>query len=102
MVKWELIIQATIVICFVMFVFSKDGREDLKKAGKRATVFLTSKRFIVLMIATWFVYKGIDIDPNWMYLAGFFISIDTLQNHNVFSAFAEFLKTNRLVNKENN
>lgn len=65
---------------------------------KKLVTIATSKRFLTLMVATWFVYEGKAIDPNWLLLAGFFIGIDTLQNNQVFIALAEYLKT---VKKKN-
>lgn len=62
---------------------------------------LTSKRFITLMIATWFVYKGIAIDTNWMLLAGFYVGVDTIQNHGVFAAFADFLRNKPVKGQAN-
>jgi hypothetical protein len=40
------------------------------------------------MIATWFVYEGIDIDPNWLLLSGFYIGIDTLKKEGVLNALS--------------
>lgn len=60
----------------------------LKQAFQRLLTNVTSKRFITLMIATWFVYEGIDIDPNWLLLSGFYIGIDTLKKEGVLNALS--------------
>jgi hypothetical protein len=60
----------------------------LKQAFQKLLTNVTSKRFITLMIATWFVYEGIDIDPNWLLLSGFYIGIDTLKKEGVLNALS--------------
>lgn len=72
----------------------------LKKAVVKLIENLSSKRFITLGIATWFVYAGIEIDPNWLMLAGFYIGVDYAKNEGVFAAFAEFLKMKRMATNE--
>lgn len=99
MIGWKIFFQISLMFWIIVMLFYSDGREVLLESGKRAFIFITSKRFIVLMIATYFVYKGIRIDPNWLWLAGFFIGIDTMQNNKVFTAFADFIRTNKLINK---
>lgn len=65
-----------------------------QKALQKTLINITSKRFITLMIATWFQYSGIDIDPNWLVLAGFYIGVDTMRNDGLFSAFSAYLTKN--------
>lgn len=74
--------------------------DALKKAVIKLIENFTSKRFITLGIATWFVYLGIKIDPNWLMLAGFYIGVDTAKNEGVFTAFAQFLKNKRMATNE--
>lgn len=92
MITWTLFLQSMIIFIILYLLLSGDGRQLLKKSIAKVLTFSTSKRFIVLMIATWFVYKKVTIDPYWILLAGFFIGIDTLQNHGFFMALSEYIK----------
>ena len=88
--------MSLVIIAFILLLFFyRETREILLAGFKKLVTIATSKRFITLMIATWFVYKNVTIDPNWLLLAGFFIGIDTLQNNQVFTALAEYLKNAR-------
>lgn len=73
----------------------------IKQIIKKLLQNLTSKRFITLMIATWFVYKGIAIDTNWLILAGFYVGVDTAQNHGVFTAFSDYLRNKTVKGQAN-
>jgi len=95
MIQWDLFIQAFVLFWIIILLLSKEGRKHLLEAAKKIITSLTSKRFLVLMLATWFVFKDIKIDPNWLILAGFFIGIDTMQNNQVFTALADFLKNRK-------
>lgn len=64
----------------------------IKKFIEKMLENISSKRFITLMIATWFVFEGLAIDANWILLAGFYMGVDTAKNEGVFAAFNEFLK----------
>jgi len=99
-ISWEQFIQFLFIFLVGILFFSKGGRDILLESSKRVFTAVTSKRFIVLMIATWFVKEEIAIDANWLWLAGFYIGIDTAQNHGVFSAFADFLKNKKPAKNE--
>ena len=82
-----------------LFIFNRT-REALFAAIEKLFEILVSKRFITLMIATWFVYKDIDISTGWLALAGFYIGVDTMQNNGVFHGFADFLKNRKTEQKQ--
>lgn len=96
MVDWTSFVQYALIIWAVALLLFKGGRKILLDAADSVSKAITSKRFIVLMIATWFVYRKLTIDPNWLMLAGFYISVDTLQNHEVFSALATWIKSPKI------
>ncbi len=93
MITWTLFLQIIVIFAIFYLIFSSEGRKLLQKSVAKVLTISTSKRFIVLMIATWFVYKRVPIDPYWILLSGFFIGIDTLQNHGFFNALSEYIKT---------
>lgn len=72
--------------------FFRGNRETLAKGFSKMVANLTSKRFIVLAVATFFVYSEIQIDANWLILAAVYIGLDTAQNGGVFAALAEKLR----------
>ena len=79
----RLFISAILIgLCF------HDTRVILANAYKKMATNLTSKRFITLAIATWFVYTGTDINPNWLLLAGFYIGIDYAKHEGILKALA--------------
>ncbi len=95
MISWTLLIQILILLFLLVLLATKAGRQSLTKSSDKLIKIATSKRFITLMIATWFVYQKIPIDGNWLLLAGFYIGIDTAHNNGVFAAYAEYLKTKK-------
>ena len=92
-------LQITVVVSAVILLISLIAfpkfRTEVFLAIQKIRKMITSKRFLVMAIATWFNYKGIDIDSSWIWLAGFYIGIDTMQNHDVFKAFSEFIRTRK-------
>jgi len=99
MITWTLFFQVIIVLLVLYILAVKDGRVALAVFIKKILEIATSKRFITLMIATWFVFKRVPIDSNWLILAGFFIGVDTMQNNGMFTAFSEFIKNKKAGSK---
>ena len=95
LITWTLFLQILIVLVLIFILFFKEGRQAFMNGAKKLISICTSKRFITLMIATWFVYREIAIDPNWLLLAGFYIGIDTAHNNGIFQAFSEYLKNRK-------
>jgi len=101
MISWTLFLQIYLLILFIALLVTKQGRKAIEQSSAKFLQILTSKRFLTLMIATWFVYREIKIDPNWLLLAGFFIGLDTVNNNGVFSAFAEYLRNKKVKVPDN-
>jgi len=93
---WTIFEQLLIGALLVFFLLRESGREQLTTAIGKFFEICVSKRFITLMIATWFVYAKVKIDPNWLILAGFYIGVDTMQNNGLFGAFADYVKNKKI------
>ncbi len=93
MIPWTLLVQIILIILFTWVLLDGNKRPMLFKAVEKLTTIATSKRFLTLAIATWFVYKNITIDPNWLLFAGFYVGMDTVHNSGLLKAVASKYKT---------
>ena len=89
--QW-IIVQLALALVLLVLSFNSAMKPVWLAAYRKVVESVTSKRFTVLMIATWFVYKGIPIDGNWLLLAAVYIGLDTAHKAGVLSALAESLK----------
>lgn len=93
MINWTLYLQIILAGLLLVMLLRREQRPVIVSGIQKVVENATSKRFITLMIATWFVYKGIPIDGNWLVLAGVYIGLDTANNAGVFSALADKFKS---------
>lgn len=99
--SWQLIVEIIIAGLLLVLLLRPEVRPVFVDGLKKLVQNSTSKRFIVLMIATWFVYRQIPIDGNWLVLAGAYIGLDTINKAGVFGALADKIKSNETnANKE--
>ncbi len=91
---WELLIQIIVAGTFLVMLIRKEQRPVIISGVKKLVENATSKRFIVLMIATWFVYKQIPIDGNWLILAGAYIGLDTINKAGILTSLSTKIKSN--------
>ncbi len=91
--QW-IIVQLALALVLLVLSFNSAMKPVWVAAYRKAVENITSKRFTVLMIATWFVYKGIAIDGNWMILAAAYIGMDTAHKAGVLAALADKLRNN--------
>jgi hypothetical protein len=93
-IPWETVLKVLVTGTFLAMLIRKEQRPVIISGVEKLIENATSKRFIVLMIATWFVYQKIPIDGNWLVLAGAYIGLDTINKAGILTSLSDKIKAN--------